>query len=62
MLDDKSVSQYHLWTRSNAVKEPVVKGYLSFLLPLMLTCAPAWAQEPEKRPNVLLIGVDDLND
>ena len=36
--------------------------FISFLLVLLLVGATALAQELQKRPNVLLIGVDDLND
>jgi len=46
----------------NLNKESVVNKSISLLLVLVLVGATALAQEPEKRPNVLLIGVDDLND
>ena len=35
---------------------------MSFLMVLVLLGVTTVAQEPKKRPNVLLIGVDDLND
>ncbi|MHC4330893.1 MAG: hypothetical protein ACYSWW_22535, partial [Planctomycetota bacterium] len=43
-------------------EESVVNKSISLLWVLILVGTIALAQEPEKRPNVLLIGVDDLND
>ncbi|MHC4330873.1 MAG: hypothetical protein ACYSWW_22435, partial [Planctomycetota bacterium] len=43
-------------------KKSVVNRSILLVLALVFVGATALAQEPEKRPNVLLIGVDDLND